>query len=87
ALGQGPRARSASEHAPRTHRIPPGGSKAACDQGIVDECDMMDSPQWNDPEENPDEFTSLQEAAQEVLGTGQRWERFRDTGEDWGVAH
>ncbi len=48
---------------------------------------MMDSPQWNDPAENPDEFTSLQEAAAQVLGTGARLDRFVTTGEDWGVAH
>ena len=66
---------------------PTGGSKTACDQGIADECDPWDSPQWNDPAENPDEFTSLQEAAREVLGTGARLARFVTTGEDWGVAH
>ena len=60
--------------------------RTACDQGISDECDPWDSPQWNDPEENPDEFTSLQEAAQEVLSENQ-FNRFRDTGEDWGVDH
>ncbi len=47
---------------------------------------MMDSPQWNDPAENPDEFTSLQEAAAQVL-SAERFDRFRKTGEDWGVDH
>ena len=45
---------------------------------------MMDSPQWNDPAENPDEFTSLQEAAAQVLSAS-RLERFLATGRDWGV--
>jgi len=60
--------------------------RVACDKGILDQCDIMDSPQWNDPPppEDPDEFTSLQEAAQEVL-TSNQFNRFRNTGQEWGV--
>ena len=62
--------------------------RTACNQGTPNVCESWDSPQWNDRDPpGQSDYTSLQEAAAQVLGTGDKLNRFRSTGENWGVDH